>query len=314
MINSSVRRANWMRCAVLIGAAWLLAGCAAWLPRPPIQIDNEPQAGPHRQLTASRPLALVLSGGAARGFAHVGVIKVLEREGIKPDLIVGTSAGGIVGALYASGMSAAQLEEEARSADGGRMLDPDWMGLVTLKNFGLLRGEGLSEFVNEKVGRRKLEELPIPFAAVAVDLRTGKLAAFNRGDTGVAVRASSAVPGVFMPVPLRDGLYADGGLVSPLPAATARAMGAKIVIAVDVVYPPGDSTISNPLSVLFQTFLIQTYRLREYELKDADLVIAPLLPSSGQLGFSDRDWIIRAGEEAASAALPKIRELLRNQK
>ena len=314
MINSSARCVIWTRRAALIGVAWLLAGCAAWLPRPLAPIENEPQAGPHRQLAAPRPLALVLSGGSARGFAHVGVIKVLEREGLKPDLIVGTSAGGIVGALYASGMSAAQLEEEARSADSGRMLDPDWMGLATLQSFGLMRGEGLSEFINEKVKRRKLEELPIPFAAVAVDLRTGKLAAFNHGDTGVAVRASSAVPGVFTPVPLRDGLYADGGLVSPLPAATARAMGAKIVIAVDVVYPPGDSVISNPFSVLFQTFLIQTYRLREYELKDADIVIAPLLRTAGQLSFSDRDWIIRAGEEAASAALPKIRALLRSQK
>lgn len=314
MIHGSILHAIWIRRAVLFGATWLLAGCAAWLPRPLAPIDNEPQAMPHRQLAAPRPLALVLSGGAARGFAHVGVIKVLEREGIKPDLIVGTSAGGIVGALYASGMSAAQLEEEARSADSGRMLDPDWMGLMTLKNFGLLRGEGLSDFVNEKVKWRKLEELPVPFAAVAVDLRTGKLAAFNQGDTGAAVRASSAVPGVFTPVPLRDGLYADGGLASPLPAATARAMGAKIVIAVDVVFPPENSTISSPWSVLFQTFLIQTYRLREYELKDADIVIAPVLPASGQLSFSDRDWIIRAGEEAASAALPKIRELLRNQK
>ena len=287
-------------------ATVILSGCAVLMPVTPTRIDHEPRAVLATPLGKPAAIALVLSGGAARGFAHIGVIKVLEQAGIRPDLVVGTSAGAIVGALYASGMNSHELERAAARADNSLVRDYAF----TLYSLGVVRGERLREFINVEVKGRLIEELPMRFAAVAANLRTGELIAFNIGDTGQAVRASSAGPGVFEPVRVGGRLYADGGLVSPLPVATARAMGARTVIAVDVVYPPADSAIGSPLAVLFQTFLIQTYRLKEMERPFADVVIAPVMHTSGQLGFSDRAKLIAAGEDAAISALPAIRAAL----
>ena len=287
-------------------AIFILSGCAVLTPATPTRIEHEPRAEATALGGAPAAVALVLSGGSARGFAHIGVIKVLEQAGIRPDLVVGASAGSIVGALYASGMRGDELERAAGRADSSLVGDY----ALTLYSLGVVRGERLREFINVEVKGRLIEQLPLRFAAVAANLRTGELIAFNHGDTGQAVRASSAIPGVFEPVRVGGRLYADGGLVSPLPVATARAMGARTVIAVDVVYPPADSAISSPLAVLFQTFLIQTYRLKEMERSLADVVIAPVMHTSGQLGFSDRAKLIAAGEDAAISALPVIRAAL----
>lgn len=292
-------------------AATLLTGCAFLTTRMPEVVDP-PHAAPLVKPLGGHALALVFSGGSARAFAHIGVIKVFEEAGIRPDLIVGTSGGSIVGALYASGMKAAALEALSHQADGVFTSDADWSRLLRLKSLGLMAGNALHGFVGEHVGHRSIEKMQIPFAAVATDLGSGNAVAFTRGDAGHAVHASSAVPGVFEPVEIQGKLYADGGLSSPLPARIARGLGARVVIAVDVIYPPADSgSLRSPIDVMFQTFLVQTYRLKETEISAADLVIAPHIPvTTSQYGFKDREMLIAAGEAAARRALPAVRALL----
>ena len=179
-------------------------------------------------------IGLALGGGAARGFAHVGVIQVLEEAGIRPVLVTGTSAGSLVAALYASGKSGAQLQHIAETMEEATIAD--W----TLQVFtrGALRGEALAKYVNAQVGQKPIEAMPLPLGIVATDLNSGNDIVFQRGDTGTAVRASSAVPAVFQPVKIGNREYVDGGLVSPVPVRAAKKMGAELVIAVDISSHP----------------------------------------------------------------------------
>lgn len=317
LVDKGVRRMAGYTWLALVLPILVLAlqGCA-WLPvmSPPAMpaVTHMPLAAALPKPIAPRGFALVLSGGAARGFAHIGVIKVLEEAGIRPDLIVGASAGSIVATLYASGMSVRELEAAARDADGAMVSDANWLRLIRLQALGVVAGNALHRFVAQRTGGKRFEEMVIPLAVVATNLSSGGVTAFTRGDASHAVHASSAIPGVFEPVEINGRLYADGGLSSPLPVATARRLGARTVIAVDVVYPPADSPPpSTALDVMFQTFLVQTYRLKEHEVAQADLVIAPPIPVTGsQYGFKHRDMLIAAGEAAARRALPGIRALL----
>jgi NTE family protein len=173
---------------------------------------------------------------------------------------------------------------------------------------GFVRGEKLHRFVDLRAKHHYIEDFPIRFAALATELATGKPVAFNSGDVGLAVLASSAVPGVIAPVAIGRQYYSDGQISSPLPVATARALGAKLVIAIDVTYPPEDAFVYNALSVLFQAFTVSVYRLKEYEKADADLVISPAIPKTqGQFTFADRQRLIEAGERTATRMLPAIR-------
>jgi len=265
----------------------------------------------------SKPMvALVLSGGSARGFAHLGVIKVLEEIGLKPDLIVGVSAGSMVGVGYASGMSAQQLIDASAKLDTLLMMDwtmPNLGQPILRGELGFIRGERLQAFVNQLVENRSLQALPRKIAVIATDLQSGKPVAFTQGNAGMAVRASSAVPGVFVPPLILGKLYVDGQVSSPVPVAMARMLGATTVIAVDVTFPPEQSVISTTTSVLFQSFTIATQRIKDHELRQATLVIRPEINSSSQLGFGDRVWIIDAGEKAARNVLPELLKILQNQ-
>ncbi len=276
----------------------------------------EPRGGAVRAFDTKRPVvALVLSGGSARGFAHIGVIRVLEQMGIEPDLIVGTSAGSIVGAGYAAGMTADQLAEAAKRFDKWLFLDfafPN-IGLPLIAGeLGFIRGEKLQQFVDDLVGRRPIESLPRRFAVTATDLRTGKTALFTHGCTGLAVRASSSVPGVFSPPLIGGQRYVDGQVSSPVPVMAARALGADIVIAVDTTYPPDHAEISSTVDVLFQSFMIAGQRIKDRELGLADVVIRPDIKTTGQLGFDDRDWIVKRGEAAARAMASELRKATRS--
>jgi len=249
-------------------------------------------------------VALVLGGGAARGFAHVGVIKVLEANGIVPDLIVGTSAGSLVGALYASGLNGFELQRVALSVEESTFAD--W----TLAGRGLIRGEAIAQFVNTQLKQTTIEKLPRGLAIVATDLRTGEPIVFQRGDTGTAVRASSAVPGIFNPVRIGDREYVDGGLTHPVPAAVARRLGADVVIAEDISAKPDGRELSGTVDVLLQTFTIMGARVAQYELAAADVVIRPALGQIRGTDFSVRNVAILEGERAAQAVLPQIRARL----
>jgi NTE family protein len=241
-----------MRRQSLLLLAALLTACVA---PPPPQVT--PPAVPTPVVTPRKPIkvALALGGGAARGFAHIGVIKALEAQGIVPDIVVGTSAGSVVGSLYASGMSGFDLQKVALQME--EEMVADW----TLPDRGVLKGEALQEFINQKVNNRSIQQMPKPLGVVATDLQSGELVLFCRGNTGMAVRASSAVPGMFQPVDISGREYVDGGLTSPVPAASARAMGADFVIAVDISNVARGDKLTGTLDVLLQTFSIMGHAI-----------------------------------------------------
>ena len=246
-------------------------------------------------------IGLALGGGAARGFAHIGVIQVLEDAGIRPTLVAGTSAGSLVAALYASGKSGADLESLALTMDEGAITD--W----AYPSRGMIRGEALARFVREQTGGRLIEQMKLPLGIVATDLDSGAAILFQRGDTGGAVRASSAVPAVFQPVRIGDREYVDGGLVSPVPVRFARQMGAEMVIAIDISSPPEGAATDSVMQMLLQTFAIMGKSINQFELRDADIVLRPALVGVASGDFTSRVRAIRSGREAAQAQLGAIK-------
>lgn len=289
----------------LFAAAWL-TGCATLVPAPvgPVAPPPGTTAGQAPAKSAAPKIALALGGGAARGFAHIGVIKALEAQGIVPDIIVGTSAGSVAGSLYAAGLNGFDLQKVAMQMEESQV--SDW----SLPDRGLLKGEALQNFVNRAVGNRPLEKLDRTVAIVATDLQSGEAVVFRTGNTGMAVRASSCVPGVFQPVNINGRDYVDGGLVSPIPVRAARALGADLVIAVDVSAKPENGKTQNTVGVLLQTFAIMGRRIGRYELAEADVVIQPQLGQVAATDFKSRDLAVLEGEKAAAAALPEIRRRL----
>lgn len=299
---------------MVLGMAGLLAGCAS-IDRggapavPPVQPPVSPPV-PVPVPTRAPRLGLALGGGAARGFAHIGVIQVLEREGIRPDLVAGTSAGSLVAVLYASGMNGRALEQAALGMEEAAIAD--WT--LPIFNRGLLRGEALSRFVNRQVGGRLLQQMALPVGVLATDLSTGRGVLFQRGDAGTAVRASSAVPGVFTPVSISDREYVDGGLVAPVPVEQARSMGAELVLAVDISSAPEDASGSDALRVLLRTFTIMGQSINRWTLAGADVVVRPDLAGVGSADFAARRRAIAAGRDAMERALPALRRELAAQR
>lgn len=288
--------------ALLLSTFFLLTGCTTVVPTP-----TSPTPA-HSKPVRPIKIGLALGGGAARGFAHIGVIKALEAQGIVPDLVVGTSAGSLVGALYASGNNGFALHKLALEMDEAAI--SDWAVPFFSKATGVLKGEALQNYVNRAVNGVPLEKLKIPFGVVATDLKTGQPILFQRGNTGAAVRASSAVPSVFQPVRIGDRFYVDGGLVAPVPVRFAREMGADFVIAVNISSQPDAQPSSSSLDVLLQTFAIMGQSINHYELKDADIVIQPQLGAMKGHDFPGRSTAILAGEQATTTLIPDIKRKL----
>lgn len=264
----------------------------------------------HREIAPPAPpikpakIALALGAGAAKGFAHIGVLKILEANQIPIHLIFGTSAGSMVGSLYAFGYSAYRLQTLAIGIHKGEIID--WV----IPDNGFIRGEKLADFVNRAVNDTPIEKLKIPFYPVATDIVTGEEVVFGRGDTGTAVRASCAVPGVFRPVRIGDRWYVDGGLVSPVPVEAARKYGADIVIAVDISAEIGQSRPETTIETILQSISIMYSRLAVLQSSRADVLIRPKVGFIGSSDFSKRHEAIMEGEKAAFEALPKIREII----
>ena len=287
----------------------VLAGCAVG-PKEPRNADSQLPGATSVIAPAmiKRPvkLGLALGGGAARGFAHVGVIAVLEEAGLRPQLVVGTSAGSLVAALYASGKSSAQLQQTALNME--EVAITDWM--LPLVGRGMFRGEALARHVNDLVAGRLIENMAIPLGIVATDLGNGQAVLFQRGDTGTAVRASSAVPAVFVPVKINNRDYVDGGLVSPVPVSFARQMGADVVLAVDISAPPEGNAADGSLQILLQTFAIMGKTINQYELQGADVVVRPAQLGLKSADFSARQRAMDAGRAAMLAVLPALKARL----
>jgi NTE family protein len=273
---------------------------------PPAPVASSVATAPPRVTRAPR-IGLALGGGAARGFAHIGVIEVLEENGIHPDLVTGTSAGSLVAAMYAAGRTGPELAATAATMDESALTDWSFPGR------GLIRGEALAHYVREAVGGKEIEQMKIPLGIVATDLDSGKPILFRRGDAGTAVRASSAVPAVFTPVRIGTHEYVDGGLTSPVPVRSARDMGADIVIAVDISQLPDGGSTGDALHMLLQTFSIMGRSINELELKEADIVLRPKLTGVAGTDFTLRQKNIQAGRDAALAALPLIRAKIAQQ-
>ena len=282
----------------------VLAGCASVNPPAGSASTEAPLPAPVRGQEVR--IGLALGGGAARGFAHVGVIQVLEEAGLRPHAVVGTSAGSLVAALYASGKSPAELRRVAETMEEAAITD--WV--LPVFNRGALRGEALAHYVNQQVQGRLIEHMALPLGIVATDLHTGESVLFRRGNTGTAVRASSAVPAVFFPVKIGEREYVDGGLVAPVPVQQAREMGANFVIAVDISSDPQGNPSGDTFQILLQTFAIMGKSINSLSLPRADLVVRPALTGVKSADFSARHRAIEAGRQAMLAQLPQLRVLL----
>ncbi len=277
-----------------------LWGCAT-VPAPttPVVTPVPPQA----VVKKAPRIGLALGGGAARGFAHVGVIQVLEEAGIQPSLVVGTSAGSLVAALYADGKKGAELQQIAETMEEATFAD--WT--LPIFSRGMLRGAALARYVSAQVEGRPIEAMTLPLGIVATDLNSGLGVLFRRGDTATAVRASSAVPALFQPVKISGREYVDGGLVSPVPVRYAQQMGAELVIAVDISSAPEGNPAGDTLQILMQTFAIMGKSINDFELKDADVVVRPSLAGVGSSDFGARRRSIVAGRVAMQAMLPRLK-------
>lgn len=298
--RSAMALQAWGRRLILLGMTLLLGACTSLSTTAPPGV-----ALPAAERKEVR-LGLALGGGAARGFAHVGVIQVLEEAGLKPGYVAGTSAGSLVAALYASGKTPAELVRVAETMQEADITD--WM--LPILNRGALRGEALARYVNTQVGGRQLEQMKIPLGIVATDLGNGEAITFRRGNTGSAVRASSAVPGVFQPVRLAEREYVDGGLVAPVPVRQARDMGANFVIAVDISSDPEGNPSGDTFQILMQTFAIMGKSINQLALKEADWVIRPALSGVRSADFGARQRSIEAGRVAMREALPALKARL----
>jgi NTE family protein len=305
--QQTTKTKNHLNLNVILWAGMLLVGCASG------PVVTQPPAIPQPTPVTVKPplkIGLVLGGGAARGFAHIGVIQVLEEAGIRPGLVVGTSAGSLVAALYASGKNGAQLQQVAETMEEANFAD--WT--LPIFSRGMLRGEALGRYVSLQVKGGVIESLPMPLGIVATDLHSGKGALFQRGDIATAVRASSAVPALFQPVKIAGNDYVDGGLVSPVPVRYARQMGAELVIAVDISSAPEGNPASDTLQILMQTFSIMSKSINNFELREADVVVRPALIGVSSADFGTRRRSIEAGRVAMLAMLPQLKSIMNGEK
>jgi NTE family protein len=290
--NKAVNMKHGIRLLVLIFAVSLMS-CAST--QPPIITE------------APKPkIALVLGGGAARGFAHVGVIRALEQEKIPIDMIVGTSVGSLIGAIYAHDMNSFELEWTAFSLEKEHLFD--FAVLAAFTSMGPVKGDKLEEFVRTKIPVANIENLKLPFAAVATDLNRGTKVVLDHGPVAKAVRASSAIPGVFNPVEHQGRLLVDGGVVDNIPISVARERGADIVIAVDISENVVNFNVTNMVDVMLQSVNIMFSENVGYRKKDADILIAPAVGNVAMLDFTQKKKCMQAGIEAAQRAMPEIRK------
>lgn len=262
----------------------------------------------NRKSTARPRIGLALSGGAARGFAHLGVLKVLAQHDIPIDMIAGTSAGAMAGGAYAAGVTPDELFAFGKSLR--------WRGLgkLTLSRGGFQTNLPFEDFLRERLPVTRFEDLLIPFAAVATDLQTGDEVVFKgKGDVPFAIRASCTLPGLYVPVIDGQGRQlVDGGLVANIPVEAARDLGADIIIAVDV-NAEGAKFLGTPQSsfgILMQSFVLVQRSIAARDLRHAHIAIRPRIGHIRWDEISRADELMRLGAESAREAIPKIKRLL----
>ncbi len=276
---------------------FFISACTLKEVQPPPEVPPPPPPKPAK-------IALVLGAGSSKGFAHIGVLKILEMHKIPIHMIVGTSVGSAVGSLYAYGHNAIQLQKLSFSIEKGDIID------LTIPENGFIKGEKLEEFINRNVKYTPIEKLKIPFYAVTVDLQSGQEVVFGKGNTGTAVRASCAIPGIFRPVRIGDKMYVDGGVVSPVAVDAARRWGADIVIAVDISTGVDRVLPENTIETILQSINIMYSKLATIQLSKADVVIKPKVGYIGSADFSKRHEAILEGEKATIEIMPQLLQIL----
>ncbi len=269
-------------------------------------VTVNPESGGQPPVEAKPKIALVLGGGAARGFAHVGVIRALEQEKIPIDMLVGTSVGSLIAALYAHEANSFDLEWTAFSLQKDDLFDYSMFSL----SMGPVKGDRLEEFVASKIPVHNIENLKLPFAAVATDLNRGTRVVLDHGPLARAVRASCAIPGVFQPVAHQGKLLVDGGIVDNIPISVAREKGADIVIAVDISENVTNFNITNLVDVTLQAVAIMFRENVTYRKREADVLITPAVGNVGMLDFTQKKFCMQAGIEATQRAMPDIRKAI----
>jgi NTE family protein len=279
---------------MIVVVSLMLSGCAMFQPKP---------------VTAPRPakIAVVLGAGASKGFAHIGVLKILENNKVPIHMIVGTSVGSFVGSLYAYGYDAYALQKIALSIEKSDVVD------LTIPSNGFVKGERLRDYVNTKVRQAPIEKLKIPFYAVATDIKTGKSVVFHTGNTGMAVQASCSIPGVFQPASFSGTSYVDGGVLKPLAVDVARSYGADVVIAVDISSGIDTTVPTSTTETIMKSIELMYHTMSLASIREADVVIKPNVSFVGSVDFEHRNEAIMEGEKAAMAAMPKINELLKQR-
>jgi len=283
---------------IIIIFVWMIISCTL-KEVPPVQVPTVIQPPPK-----PAKIALVLGAGSSKGFAHIGVLKILESNKIPIHMIVGTSVGSAIGSLYAYGYDAFELQKLSFSIEKGDIVD------LAIPDNGFIKGEKLEEFINKALKSTPMEKLKIPFYAVATDIQSGQEVVFGRGNTGQAVRASCSIPGVFRPVKIGDKMYVDGGVVSPVAVNTAKKFGADMVIAVDISTEVEQTLPGNTVETILQSLNIMYSKLASVQVSKADVVIKPKVGHIGSADFSKRHEAILEGEKAALEALPKIKEIV----
>jgi NTE family protein len=293
-----MRRQDASAIFVSVCFALLAAGCAGPRPATTPEAPVSPEGG-------IRPrIGLALGGGGARGFAHIGALRVLEQEKIPIDLVVGTSVGSLVGAIYADQGRVLDAEMSALTVGEEELFDQT---LIPLFSGGLVKGKKLEEFLRHSLKHPLIETMVVPFAAVAVDLESGETVVFRSGEAASAVHASCAIPGVFVPVTIGGRTYVDGGVTNPVPASVARELGAEVVIAMSVPPPARKPPSRNQFSVAYHAISIMAAEIGRLRAREADVVIATEVGKVDFDDFSQKRRLIEAGEAAARAALPAIR-------
>ena len=248
-------------------------------------------------------IGLALGGGAVYGFAHIGVLKVLEANGIVPDFIAGTSIGSLIGGAYASGMTAAEVEKIAMEFKWQEIIN------VTIPTEGLISIDKLKNFVEKHVKCAEIEDTKIKFAAVATNLLDGKERVFDEGSMGDAVRASCSLPAIFTPAIYDDGVYVDGGIVNNIPINVVKSMGADFIIGVDTTAKAKPNVIKNHdiFNIVWQSFLIMIQENSKFSAyKDADFVIMPDVKNFGPFDLAAKERIVKKGQEAAEKEIGNI--------
>jgi len=249
-------------------------------------------------------LGLALGSGGARGFAHIGVLKVLEAHGIEIDMLAGSSMGSLIAAVYANGIEPHMMEKLALNLKRKHWLD------LTVPSMGFVSGEKIKQLIRLLTHGKRIEELRKPLAIVATDIETGERVVFREGPVDQAVRASISIPGIFVPERVGDRLLVDGGVIDRVPVTVTREMGADIVIAVDVAQYEMKMKVTTIFDVIAQAIDVMEREILRHRMLSADLVIRPDVGHYSSIAYTGVEEIIAEGERTGQEHVERIKELI----